>query len=270
MDASVAVGVVAAAGPLGRPAAGRAVRGILTAVRVTRAPHRWAVSPAAAAAIQRRLAPLVRRRGPLGTVRYVAGLDSGLSRDGTRCVGAVVLWDLRADTVIERRVTARRLTFPYVPGLLSFREAPVLLAGLRRLGHRPDVIMCDGHGLAHPRRFGLACHIGLLAGVPTIGCAKSRLIGHHREPGRRRGLRTALREGAERLGTVLRTQDGVRPVFVSIGHRITLSAAERVVLGCAVHYRLPEPTRLADHLVTQAIRAPSSLPPAIQGARSAM
>jgi deoxyribonuclease V len=142
-----------------------------------------------------------------------------------------------------------------VPGLLSFREAPAVLAALRRLRTVPDALICDGQGLAHPRRFGLACHVGLIADLPAVGCGKSRLCGEHREPGRRRGSRARLVHDGEVVGTVLRTRVGVKPVYVSVGHRIDLPAAERLVLDCAVRFRLPEPTRLADALVGAAKRA---------------
>lgn len=184
-----------------------------------------------------------------GTVRFVAGVDAAFSRDGTRCVAAAVLWDADAHEVAEERVAERRLRFPYVPGLLSFREAPAVLAALRKLRRAPDAIVCDAHGLAHPRRFGLACHVGVLCDIPTVGCAKSRLVGEHGEPAALRGSRRAVRDGGETVGSVLRTRDGVRPVYVSVGHRIDLTSAERLVLRCTTGYRLPEPTRLADGVV---------------------
>jgi len=201
--------------------------------------------------IQQRLAHEVReedvRRKPL----RVAGFDAAFTNDGADCIGAVVLWDMEARMVSESRTAIRKLRFPYVPGLLSFREAPAILAALRKLRHPPDVLMADGHGRAHPRRLGIASHIGVLTGLPTIGCAKSRLIGMHREPAGRRGARTALKDGSERIGTVVRTRDGLRPVFVSVGHRMTLRDAERIVLACSIGFRLPEPVRLADRLATQ-------------------
>jgi deoxyribonuclease V len=170
-------------------------------------------------------------------------------------VAAVVLWDLEERSVIEEHVARRPVTFPYVPGLLSFREAPAVLAALRKLRAMPDAVMLDGQGRAHPRRFGLACHVGLICDLPAIGCAKSRLTGRHEEPGRERGARASLEDDEGRiLGTVLRTQDGVRPVFVSVGHKMDLLSAEQTVLVCATRYRLPEPTRLADRLVAAAKR----------------
>jgi deoxyribonuclease V len=186
---------------------------------------------------------------PPSDLRLVAGLDAAFSRDGQRCLAAVVLWDVPGRQVREQRTAWRKITFPYIPGLLSFREVPALLAALRKLQQVPDALMCDGQGLAHPRRFGLACHLGVICGLPTIGCAKSRLVGVHTEPNRERGAGAPLLDQNQVIGTVLRTQTGVKPVYVSIGHRMDLPTAERIVLSCATTYRLPEPTRLADRLV---------------------
>jgi deoxyribonuclease V len=224
-------------------------------VRIPRAPHRWSVTPKQAIAIQKRLAAQVRTPSIKAPVRWVAGADAAFPKDGKSCVAAVVMWDLENQVVVEEHVAIRRLTFPYIPGLLSFREAPAVLASLRKLSRTPDVVMLDGQGLAHPRRFGLACHVGVICGVPTIGCAKSRLTGSFKEPGVRRGSRALLYDGSQVIGTVLRTRKGVKPVFVSVGHNIDLRGAEHVVLESAVRYRLPEPTRLADHLVATAKRS---------------
>jgi deoxyribonuclease V len=212
-------------------------------------PHRWDVSPKRAIAIQRELARRVCPEPLRGPVRLVAGVDAAFTKDGARCIAAAVLWDVEAGEVVEERVAERPLRFPYVPGLLSFREAPAALAALRKLRHDPHAIMCDAHGLAHPRRFGLACHVGVICRVPTVGCAKSRLVGEHREPAARRGSRCALRDAGETVGSVLRTRDGVIPVYVSAGHLVDLRSAERLVLRCAIKYRVPEPTRLADGVV---------------------
>jgi deoxyribonuclease V len=223
-------------------------------MKIPRPPHRWNLTPAAAIALQTRLAATVEVVRPRRAIRFVAGADLAFSADGRSCLAAVVLWDMSKRMVVERHVAVRPLTFPYVPGLLSFREAPAVLAALRKLTCVPDAVMCDGHGRAHPRRFGLACHIGIITGLPTIGCAKSRLIGTHAEPAAERGSRAPLVHEDETLGTVLRTRAGVKPVYVSIGHRIDLREAEQVVLACAVRYRLPEPTRLADQLAAIAKR----------------
>jgi deoxyribonuclease V len=223
-------------------------------MRIPRPPHRWSVTPEQAVAIQRRLAGRVRAVAAPRAFRFIVGLDAAFTLDERLCIAAAVLWDLRDRVVLERHVAMRPLVLPYVAGLLSFREAPALIAALRKLRRCPDLLMCDGHGLAHPRRFGIACHVGVLAGLPTVGCAKSRLIGEHADPAAGRGSRAPLVDGDEVVGTVLRTQAGVRPVFVSVGHAIDLPAAERVVLASAYRFRLPEPARLADHAVGAATR----------------
>ena len=186
---------------------------------------------------------------PAGRFRFIAGLDAAFTADGQECIAAVVVWDLLEQRAIEQCAARRKLTFPYIPGLLSFREIPALLAALRKLKRQPDLLMCDGQGLAHPRRFGIACHLGVLCDMPAVGCAKTRLVGTHVEPVQERGGHTLLRDKEEVIGAVLRTQTGVRPVYISVGHKIDLPTAERIVLDCAVRYRLPEPTRLADRLV---------------------
>jgi deoxyribonuclease V len=213
------------------------------------------VTPKQAITIQKHLASQVRTPTLKTSVRWVAGADAAFPRDGNTCIAAVVLWDLENQVVVEERVAVRKLTFPYIPGLLSFREAPAVLACLRKLSRTPDVVILDGQGLAHPRRFGLACHIGVICDLPTIGCAKSRLTGSSVEPGIRRGSRAPLRDAGHRIGTVLRTRTGVKPLYVSVGHKIDLRGAEKVVLESAVRYRLPEPTRLADRLVAEAKRS---------------
>lgn len=215
--------------------------------------HSWDVSPREAAAIQRELAERVEGKAPPGfEAEIVAGLDAAFPPGGRECVAAAVAWSVRERRVLEERVVRRPLTFPYVPGLLSFREAPAVLAALAELETPVDALLCDGHGLAHPRRFGLACHVGVLTGMPAVGCAKSVLVGAHGEIDPARGSKTPLEHRGERVGTVLRTRDGVRPVFVSIGHRVDLSAAEALVMRCAIGFRLPEPIRRADRLVSRA------------------
>jgi deoxyribonuclease V len=146
----------------------------------------------------------------------------------------------QAGAIVEHPVT-----YPYIPGLLSFREVPVLLAAIERLQVLPDLFLCDGHGLAHPRRFGLACHLGVRLDHPTIGCAKTLLSGHHARLGTARGATALLQEKGQTLGAVVRTRENVRPVYVSIGHRVTLQDAIAVSLGCSPRYRLPEPLRIA-------------------------
>jgi deoxyribonuclease V len=223
-------------------------------VRIPRAPHAWNLSPAAAIEVQRRLAGRVRTRGPRRRIRIIAGVDCAFSTDGARCLAAAVAWCARTRSLLESRVVSRPLRFPYVPGLLSFREAPAVLAALRALTAEPDLLMVDGHGLAHPRRFGIACHLGVLCDLPTIGVAKSRLCGEHAEPDAAEGARAPLVDAGDRIGSVLRTREGARPVYVSIGHAIDLARAERAVLAACAGYRLPEPTRLADRAVARAKR----------------
>lgn len=224
-------------------------------VKIPSAPHRWSVTPKRAVQIQRDLARGIRSTPLTARPRLVAGCDLAFTVDGMACIAGVVLWDRRAGTVVEERLALRPVRFPYVPGLLSFREAPALLAALRGLRGEPDALLCDGHGLAHPRRFGLACHLGLILDRPTVGCAKSRLIGEHAEPGAGRGSSRPLHDGGEVVGRVVRTRDRVRPVYVSVGHRIDLGSAVKLVLDCGRGLRLPEPVRLADRLVARARRS---------------
>jgi len=219
------------------------------AVKIPPAPHRWRLTPRQAIAAQRRLASLVSAVPPARPPQRIAGLDAAFSRDGRDCIAGVILWDMETGSLVEKHVACRPLAFPYVPGLLSFREAPALLAALRKLRQAPDALMCDGQGIAHPRRFGIASHMGILTGLPSIGCAKSRLIGEHENPPAPRGNCAPLRHDGAIVGAVLRTQNGVRPVYVSIGHRMDLETAIATVLKCAPRYRIPEPTRLADLLV---------------------
>ncbi len=186
---------------------------------------------------------MVRRRD-FAEPRTVAGVDVSLCGRGVRA--AIVVFRLPGLEPLETALAERPVEFPYVPGLLSFRELPALLDAWAALEIRPDLLLVDGHGLAHPRRCGIASHVGLELDRPSIGCGKSRLIGEHRDPGPRRGASTQLRHDGEVIGRVLRTRDGVRPVFVSIGHRIDLATATRCVLAWATRYRLPEPIRAAD------------------------
>jgi deoxyribonuclease V len=218
-------------------------------VKLPRAIHRWDVTPRRAIALQRELAGGVVRRTTRRRFQRVAGADIALTPDGARCVAGVVVWDAIAQQVIEEVTATRRLTFPYVPGLLSFREAPAVLAAIRKLKTEPDAFLFDGQGYAHPRRLGLACHVGLFIDRPSVGCAKSRLTGEHAAPGTARGATVPLYDGDERIGAVVRTRPNVTPVYVSVGHRMDLERAVELVLACANRYRLPEPTRLADQLV---------------------
>jgi deoxyribonuclease V len=208
--------------------------------------HRWDLSIPEAMDTQRRLASQVVCSGDPGEVRTVAGVDISVLEKGTRAParGAVVVLSYPGLELLEQAVVEAEVTFPYVPGLLSFRETPVLLEPLSRV-RKPDLLLVDGQGFAHPRRFGIACHLGLLLDVPAIGCAKSRLCGEHAEPDRAAGSQSELRDGGQVIGAVLRTRDGVNPIYVSVGHRIGLAEAADWVLRCCRGLRLPEPTRLA-------------------------
>jgi deoxyribonuclease V len=207
--------------------------------------HSWQVSPAEAVKIQAALAGEVSRTGNIENPRHIAGVDISVDRLAKTGTAAVVVLSYPGLEVVEIRVVTDRIGFPYVPGLLSFRESPLILTACEKLTVTPDIIMVDGQGIAHPRRIGLASHLGLLLGVPTIGCAKSRLCGRHMLPGNEAGSYTDLVDRGEVIGAVLRTRTSVGPVYVSIGHKIDLADAIRWVLACCRGYRLPEPTRLA-------------------------
>ena len=213
-------------------------------------PRQWQLSPKEAVALQRHLAPRVLTDDRFGTIRRVAGIDAGFPSSGMLTRVAVVVMSFPELEVLEDVVIERSTRFPYVPGLLSFREVPVMLDALSRLAVEPDIVLCDGHGLAHPRRIGSACHLGLAAGIPTVGVAKSCLVGCFDDPGERRGDWSPLEHRAECIGAVLRTRSKVRPVFVSSGHRVSLTSAIDLVLDCAPRFRLPEPIRAADKLAS--------------------
>ncbi|MGW4461111.1 deoxyribonuclease V [Micromonospora sp. NPDC004704] len=214
----------------------------------------WPETVAEAEAVQDRLRPLVDLVGPgPEQPRTVAGLDVAYAEDGDRLAAAVTVLDARTLAVVETAVTVGRAAFPYVPGLFAFRELPALLDALASLTATPDLLVCDGHGLAHPRRFGLACHLGVLTGLPAIGVGKTPLVGSWDPPGDERGAWSELRDGGEVVGRVLRTRDGVKPVFVSVGHRMDLANACARVLALTPRYRLPETTRQADRLCRVAL-----------------
>jgi deoxyribonuclease V len=213
--------------------------------------HSWNLTPKAAVALQRKLAPLVLRRDRFGKIKTIAGADLAFSEDKEEAIGAVLVFEFPSLKEIERVYVVAPVRFPYVPGLLSFREAPILLKAFEKLQHRPDMILIDGQGIAHPRRIGIASHLGLLLDRPTIGCAKSRLCGEYLEPNKKRGSFSPLLDHGEQVGAVLRTRDGVKPLFISTGHRVRLESAIRIVLECHSGFRLPKPTREADLWVSQ-------------------
>jgi len=203
---------------------------------------------ARAQAVQARLRSRVRASGGPRRVRLVAGADLAYRADGSRAWAAVVLWSPRDGAVVETVTAAARPRFPYVPGYLSFREGPLLLRAFGRLRRRPDLVLFDGQGIAHPRGLGLASHLGVLLDLPSVGCAKSRLVGEHGEPGRRRGDWTPLLLEGRQVGAVVRTRDGVKPLWISPGHRIGVRQAIKWTLACC-RTRVPEPIRLAEQVV---------------------
>jgi deoxyribonuclease V len=216
--------------------------------------HPWPTEASEAETIQDRLRPLADLTSPgPAAVRTVAGLDVAYADD--RLAAAAVVLDAESLDVVEEATVLDRPGFPYVPGLFAFRELPALVGALRRLTVTPDLLVCDGHGLAHPKRFGLACHLGVLTGLPSIGVGKTRLVGSYDEPAGDRGAWSAVSDDGQVVGRALRTQTGVRPVFVSVGHRADLDTACALTLRLAPRHRLPETTRRADHLSRKTLTA---------------
>jgi deoxyribonuclease V len=226
--------------------------------------HDWNLSYPQAIALQKQLAHQIQQTELKTKPKTIAGLDCALSPDKKRIVAAAVvlvepnvmpgLWETAecADfEVIETATASQQLTFPYIPGLLSFRESPVCIAAVEKLKNEPDAFMIDGQGIAHPRRFGLAAHLGLFFNKPTIGCAKSRLTGTFEEPAAEKGAYSPLKDADDVIGAVVRTRDNVAPIFVSIGNKCLLKDAIEITLAWTTKYRLPEPTRLAHQLVSK-------------------
>lgn len=208
-----------------------------------------------AEAEQRRLAArVVIPAGRVTDPHTVAGLDVSYEQGSDRIAAAAVVVEVASGAVLEEAVVEGVVTFPYVPGLLAFREVPILLAVLERLAGAPDLLLCDGQGIAHPRRCGLACHLGVVTGRPSVGSAKNPFVGEHVEPGPLRGDRGPLVDGGETVGEVARTQDRTRPVYVSPGHLVGVAQATDVVLAVTGRYRVPEPIRLADQLSRRVLR----------------
>ncbi len=219
--------------------------------------HSWQVSIVQALDIQRRLAAQVSRTSEVVTPRFIAGVDISADKAQGVATGAVVVLQYPELGVVEAKVVNGKLHFPYIPGLLSFREAPLTLAACQKLTITPDLILVDGQGIAHPRRMGLASHLGLFLNLPTIGCAKSLLCGTHQVPGIEPGSYAEVIDNGETIGVALRTKLGVNPIYVSIGHKIDLQTATYWVIKCCRGYRLPEPTRLA-HLAAGGNLAPKA------------
>ena len=201
--------------------------------------------------MQKQLSGKIRHTSLKKSPELIAGLDCAFSRDGKRIVAAAVVLEMPDLTVVETTHAVRKTEFPYIPGLLSFREAPVCIAAVEKIKAEPQLFIIDGQGIAHPRRLGLAAHLGLFLNKPTVGCAKSRLIGTFEEPAAEKGTFTELKDKDQIIGAVVRTRTNVKPLFVSIGNKCTLEEAVEIILCCAVKYRLPEPTRLAHQLVSE-------------------
>jgi deoxyribonuclease V len=226
--------------------------------------HDWNLSYAQAVALQKQLAQQVQQIKLKTKPKTIAGLDCALSSDKKRIIAAAVvlaepkvmpgLWETTEQEdfeVIETATASQELTFPYIPGLLSFRESPVCIAAVEKLKNEPDAFMIDGQGIAHPRRFGLAAHLGLFFDKPTIGCAKSRLTGSFEEPAAEKGAYSPLNDRDDVIGAVVRTRTNVEPVFISVGNKCQLGDAIEITLAWTTKYRIPEPTRLAHQLVSK-------------------
>jgi deoxyribonuclease V len=212
--------------------------------------HNWNLSYSQAIALQKSLSEKVQLIELKTQPKTIAGIDCAFSRDKKRIIACVVLLKLPGFELIETENAVQKLTFPYIPGLLSFREAPVCIAAVEKLKHEPDAFIIDGQGIAHPRRLGLAAHLGLFFDKPTVGCAKSRLTGSFEDPAPEKGSYSLLKDGDEVIGAVVRTRTNVAPVFVSVGNKCLLKDAIKITLNCITKYRIPEPTRLAHQLVS--------------------
>lgn len=213
--------------------------------------HDWNLSPQQAVELQKQFAyEVVREDDFEKPIKTVAGIDLGYDAQNDRCRAVVAVLDFPSLELVESAEAILPIRFPYVPGLLSFRETPAAIKALEKLENAPDLIMCDGQGIAHPRRFGIACHIGLLTNIPAIGAAKSLLVGKYGTLGETRGSTAPIVHYGEEIGNALRTKNNVQPIYVSVGHKISLATATDFVLQCATKYRLPETTRLADKMAS--------------------
>jgi deoxyribonuclease V len=213
--------------------------------------HPWDVSPRRAIQIQRELRSRVALNNGFQKLTRIGGADVAFSRKRGRVYAALTVFEFQTMSLLEVAYGEGEARFPYIPGLLTFREGPVVLEAFRQLRKRPDVILFDGQGIAHPRRLGLASHMGLLLNIPTVGCAKSPLRVEFKPPGRERGCASKMMNGNEQLGVVLRTRAGIKPLYVSPGHLVDLATSVQLVLAAGRGYRLPEPTRMAHILVTR-------------------
>jgi deoxyribonuclease V len=212
--------------------------------------HPWDVSPKEAIGIQQALQKQLNLRDDFGEIKTVAGVDVGFEKNNSITRAAIAVLDFESLELRETAIARRPTTFPYIPGLLSFREIPAILQAMLQLKRPPDLLLCDGQGIAHPRRFGIAAHLGLLTAIPSVGVAKSRLIGTHADVPEERGAHVPLMDGEEQIGVVLRTRAHVRPLYISSGHRVGIASAVAFVMKCTTRYRLPETTRHAHRLAS--------------------
>ncbi len=219
--------------------------------------HRWDLSEEEAMQTQQTLGKTVIKEDQFATIRYIAGVDVAYAKESDVLIAAIVILDSHSLNVVESVVVKDTVHFPYIPGLFSFRELPPIIKAFKQVTTSPDLVVCDGQGIAHPRRFGLASHLGVLFDIPTIGCGKTRLLGEYTEPDQIRGAVSPLIDQDEVIGGVLRTQANTKPIYVSVGHRISLQTACDWIIKLSPNYRLPETTRLADQLVNQTIRQQS-------------
>jgi deoxyribonuclease V len=212
--------------------------------------HSWALTPQQAIELQQALRVHVRIEDDFSVINTVAGVDVGFEQGNTITRAAIAVLDYPSLTLREWAIARQPTRFPYVPGLLSFREIPAVLEAVARLSTLPDMLLCDGQGIAHPRRLGIASHLGLLLDLPTIGVGKSRLIGRYKEPAVSKGAWSPLSDKGEEIGCVLRSRNGVKPLFVSPGHKVSIVSARQWVMNCLTRYRLPETTRWAHRLAS--------------------
>lgn len=212
--------------------------------------HPWNVTPAEAAKIQKDLEKRISLVDDFNKIEQVGGVDVKYIKSSSKAAAAAVVFSFPGLELLETQVVEGEVTFPYVPGFFSFREIPLLIPALEKLKTTPHLMLVDGQGIAHPQRMGLAAHIGILMDIPTIGCAKSRFIGTHEEPAKEKGAYTYLYDKTEVIGAVLRTRTNISPVYVSIGHKISLLTAVELVLKCTTKFRIPQPLRTA-HIACQ-------------------
>ena len=212
--------------------------------------HAWDVRPKEAIAIQKSLLDRIRIEDDFGAVKTVAGIDVGFENGNTITRAAIAVLDFETLAPIETVIAHRPTTFPYIPGLLSFREVPAVLEAMLKLKTVPDLLLCDGQGIAHPRRLGIAAHLGLLVDIPSVGVAKSRLTGTHGEVPKEKGSVVPLMDKDEQIGVVLRSRTNVKPLYISPGHRVSIDTAHQLVMKCVTRYRLPETTRQAHKLAS--------------------